>query len=79
MFQKVWPDDFVIHDDTSIIFNWCHTPDEENAFNKPIKRYNFCDVKWEEFKGWERSENHPVNVDEENEIKRRMKNYKFLK
>ena len=65
MFQEIWPDNFVIHDDTSIIFDRSHTPDEECAFNKPIERYDFCDVKWEEFKGWERSENHPVIKDEE--------------
>jgi hypothetical protein len=45
MFQEVWSDDFVIHDDTSIIFDGSHAPDEECAFNKPVERYDFRDVK----------------------------------
>lgn len=51
MLQEIRSDYFVVHDDTSIIFDWSHTPDKEDAFKKPIERYDFCDVQRKEFDG----------------------------
>jgi hypothetical protein len=45
MLQKIWSDDFVIHNNASIILDRQHAPQEKDAFQEPIERYDLCDVE----------------------------------
>lgn len=36
MFQEIWPDNFVIQNDGSIVFSWKHAPDEEGTLDERI-------------------------------------------
>jgi hypothetical protein len=61
VFQEIRSDHLRIHDDTAVVFNRSHTPDEEDALEEPIEGDDLCDVKREEFDGRESCENHPEN------------------
>lgn len=60
MFQKVRTDDFVVHDDTAVVFDRGHAPDEEDALQKPVEGNNFGDVQREELDGREHGKDDPV-------------------
>ena len=57
--QEVWSNNFVIHDDTSIVLDWSHTPDEESTLQKPVEGDYLCDVERKELDCRKCSENHP--------------------
>lgn len=60
MFQEIRSNDFVVHDDTAVVFDWSHAPDEEEALQEPVEGNNFGDVKREEFKNGETGEDDPI-------------------
>lgn len=61
MFQEIRSDDLLIHHHTSIVGNWSHAPDKENALDEPIERNHFCDVKREKLKHREAGVDNPVS------------------
>lgn len=61
MFQEIRSDDFVIHDEASIVLDRSHQPNEEQAFDEPIEWNYFSDVEREEFNSGEASKDNPVD------------------
>lgn len=61
MFQEVWSDDSLVHDNAAVVLDWSHTPDEEDALKKPVEGNHFCNVEREELKNWEGRKDHPVS------------------
>lgn len=37
VFLEVWQDDLVVHDGRSVVLNWHHAPDEEDALQQPVE------------------------------------------
>lgn len=60
MFQEVWPDHLVVQEDGSIILNWSHAPNVENALQQPVERDHFGDESREEFQSGEDGKKNPV-------------------
>lgn len=40
VFLEVWQDDLVVHDGRSVVFDWHHAPDEEDALQQPVEGNN---------------------------------------